>query len=41
MDKMELLFELARFLDGFWATRIGVSGTEVTGKMSASDEWWS
>ena len=42
MDERELvLFELTRFLDGFWAAGIGVSGTEVTGKLSASDEWWS
>ena len=40
MDEVELvLFDLARFLDGFWATGIGVSGMEVTGKLMASDEW--
>lgn len=39
MDETELvLFELARFRDSFWATEIRVSGTEVTGKLQASDE---
>ena len=40
MDEKELvLFELACFLDGFWATGIGVSGKKVTGKLLASDKW--
>ena len=39
MDETELLFELVfEFPDGYWASGIGVSGTEVTGKLSASDE---
>ena len=37
-DVMELLFELAHFLDGFWATKIRVSGTKVMGTLSASDK---
>ena len=36
-----VLFQHACSLDGFWAAGIGVSGTEVMGKLSASDEWWS
>ena len=40
MDKTKLvLFGLGRVLDGCRATGIGVSGMEVTGKLSASDEW--
>ena len=40
MDETKLvLFGLARVLDGCWAAGIVVSGTEVTGNMSASDEW--
>ena len=32
MDETKLvLFELTRFLGGFWATEIGVSGMEVMG----------
>ena len=34
MDETELLFEIAWFLDGFWTTGIGLSGTEVRGKLS-------
>ena len=40
MDEMELvLFKLTCFLDSFWATEIGVSGTDVMAKLTASDEW--
>ena len=39
LNETELvLFELAHFLDSFWATEAWVSGTEVTGKLPASVE---
>ena len=40
MDETESLFELVfKFLDSFWVTGVRVSCTEVTVKLSASDEW--